>query len=170
MNKHGYNRLLVLSGADSVTVEISDKLIEEDKRWDGLKGYVTNTDIDAELVVDQYHGLSTVERSFRVSKGTLEMRPMFHFTPKRIGAHICMCFVALKVYKELERICKEKKIGMSVDSVIKVAKTIVTIRVNLPNLGEKYLRTIFTTEKQRMLEPLFHLTDYPQTDGVITSL
>jgi len=168
VNKHGYNRLLVLSGTDSVTVEISDKLIDEDKQWDGLKGYVTNTDIDAGLVVDQYHGLSTVERSFRVSKGTLEMRPMFHFTPKRIGAHICMCFVALKVYKELERICKEKEIGMSVDSVIKVAKTIVTIRVNLPNLGEKYLKTIFTTEKQRMLEPLFHLTDYPQTDGVIT--
>ena len=168
VNKHGYNRLLVLSGTDSVTVEISDKLIEEDKQWDGLKGYVTNTDIEAGLVVDQYHGLSTVERSFRVSKGTLEMRPMFHFTPKRIGAHICMCFVALKVYKELERICKEKEIGMSVDSVIKVAKTIVTIRVNLPNLGEKYLKTIFTTEKQRMLEPLFHLTDYPQTDGIIT--
>ena len=170
VNKHGYNRLLVLSEADNVTVEISDKLIEEDKQWDGLKGYVTNTDIDAGLVVDQYHGLSTVERSFRVSKGTLEMRPMFHFTPKRIGAHICMCFVALKVYKELERICKEKEIGMSVDSVIKVAKTIVTIRVNLPNLGEKYLKTIFTTEKQRMLEPLFHLADYPKTDGVITLL
>ena len=170
VNKHGYNRLLVLSGTDNVTVEISEKLIEEDKRWDGLKGYVTNTDIGASLVVDQYHGLSTVERSFRVTKGTLEMRPMFHFTPKRIGAHICMCFVALKVYKELERICQEKEIGMSVDSVIKVAKTIVTIRVNLPNLGEKYLKTIFTTEKQRMLEPLFHLTDYPQTDGIITTL
>ena len=44
------------------------------------------------------------------------------------------------------------------------------IRVNLPNLGEKYLKTIFTTEKQRMLEPLFHLTDYPKTDGIITLL
>ena len=95
---------------------------------------------------------------------------MFHFTPKRIGAHICMCFVALKVYKELERICKEKEIGMSVDSVIKVAKTIVTIRVNLPNLGEKYLKTIFTTEKQCRLAPLFRLADYPQTDGIITLL
>lgn len=78
-----------------------------------------------------------------------------------------MCFVALKVYKELKRICKEKNIGMSVDSVIKVAKATVTIRVNLPNLGEKYLKTIFTTEKQRMMAPLFHLTDYLQTDGVI---
>ena len=37
---------------------------------------------------------------------------MFHFTPKRIGAHICMCFVALKVYKELERICKESDLGI----------------------------------------------------------
>ena len=59
---------------------------------------------------------------------------------------------------------------MCVDSVIKVAKTIVTIRVNLPNLGVKYLKAIFTTEKQCMSAPLFHLTDYPQADGVITLL
>ena len=27
---------------------------------------------------------------------------MFHFTRRRIEAHVCICFVALKVYKELE--------------------------------------------------------------------
>jgi hypothetical protein len=37
-------------------------------------------------------------------KGTLELRPMFHFTPKRIEVHVCICFIAYKVYKELERI------------------------------------------------------------------
>lgn len=25
---------------------------------------------------------------------------MFHFSEKRIEAHVCICFVALKVYKE----------------------------------------------------------------------
>ena len=31
---------------------------------------------------------------------------MFHFTRRRIEAHVCICFVALKVYKELERLLK----------------------------------------------------------------
>ena len=38
-----------------------------------------------------------------MNNAKIEIRPMFHFTRKRIEAHICICFVALKVYKELER-------------------------------------------------------------------
>ena len=52
----------------------------------------------------EYYGFWVVGRAFRVSKGTLEMRPMFHFTEHRIEAHVCICFIAYKVYKELERL------------------------------------------------------------------
>ena len=41
----------------------------------------------------------------------IEIRPMFHFTRRRIEAHICICFVALKVYKELERMLKVSEIN-----------------------------------------------------------
>ena len=30
--------------------------------------------------------------------GTLDMRPMFHFTERRIVAHIRICFVALVIH------------------------------------------------------------------------
>ena len=56
------------------------------------------------------------------------MRPMFHFTERRIEAHICICFIAYKVYKELERLIAINKIGMSVDHVLDIAKTITTIK------------------------------------------
>jgi hypothetical protein len=65
--------------------------------------------------------------------GNLEARPIFHFTEKRIEAHICICFIAYKVYKELERIIKlHGGINLSVDKVIDIAKTIPTIRLSLP--------------------------------------
>ncbi len=51
---------------------------------------------------------------------------MFHFTRRRIEAHICICFVALKVYKELERLLKQSDIDMSVDKVLALAQTVVT--------------------------------------------
>ena len=52
------------------------------------------------------------------------MRPIFHFTERRIEAHICICFVAYKVYKELERVIRHAGIDMSVDKVLDIAKTI----------------------------------------------
>ena len=151
VNKRGYNKFLDIS--KDVTVSINYGKIEEDARWDGLKGYVTNTDLDPVEVIKQYHGLWVVERAFRIGKSSLEMRPMFHFTPKRIEAHICICFVAYKVYKELERNIRELGIGMSVDKVLFYAKTIPTLRFRLPN-GESYSERLYTMPQQEKIRPL----------------
>ena len=122
--------------------------------WDGMKAYVTNTQLPPNKVVEQYRGLWVVERAFRVSKGTIETRPIFHFTERRIEAHVCLCFVAFKVYKELERIASILNLGMSVDTIIKIAKTITTIRLRLP-LNERIMtKTMMLTPDQLSLQPL----------------
>lgn len=156
VNKRGYNKFLEIS--KDVEVIISEEKIAEDCKWDGLKGYITNTGLDAERVIAEYHGLWVVERAFRISKGALEMRPMFHFTERRIEAHVC-CFIAYKVYKELERLIAIYKIGMSVDKVLDAAKTITTIRVRLPENGTFFTKTLFLTEKHLAVKPLFNLSD-----------
>jgi transposase len=141
--------------SDDVKVNINYDKIKEDERWDGLKGYITNTDLPAKMVYEEYSGLWQVESAFRVTKGTLELRPMFHFTQKRIKAHVCICFVAYKVYKELERILKIAKIGLSVDKVLDIAKTIVTIKVKLPQAGQTISRTMLITERHNSIKCLF---------------
>jgi transposase len=161
VNKRGYNKFLEIS--KDVCVVISEEKIAEDCKWDGLKGYITNTKLKPEEVVRQYHGLWVVERAFRVSKGTLEMRPMFHFTERRIEAHICICFVAYKVYKELERKITNMGIELSVDKVLDIAKTITTIRVYMPENKDFYTKTLFLTEKQKLIEPLFKLMETDAT-------
>jgi len=151
VNKRGYNKFLEIS--KDIAVRIDEEKIEEDSLWDGLKGYITNTNLQAVDVISQYHGLWVVERAFRIGKGTLEMRPMFHFTEKRIEAHICICFVAYKVYKELERVIRGLDMKMSVDKVLSIAKTITTLRIRLPN-GSTYTETLYTTPQQECLKPL----------------
>ena len=156
VNRRGYNRFLDIS--KDITVSINEEKIEEDILWDGMKGYLTNTDLPMDEVISRYHGLWVVERAFRIGKGTLEMRPMFHFSEKRIEAHICICFVAYKVYKELERVIRSIGLGMSVDKVLCIAKTITTIRLRLPN-GEAYMQTLFTTPQQEAIKPLLEALD-----------
>ena len=155
VNRRGYNKFLEIS--KDINVEISEEKIKEDAYWDGLKGYITNTLLSQEQVVNQYHGLWVVERAFRVSKGTLEMRPMFHFTPRRIEAHVCICFVAYKVYKELERIIRQLKIPLSVGKVLDIAKTIITVSINMPENGDIMRKTMFLTPRQQMVKPLFDM-------------
>lgn len=153
INKRGYNKFLVIS--KDVQVAIDKSKVEEDAKWDGLKGYITNTDLPAAEVYGQYSSLWQVERAFRITKGTVEMRPMFHFTPKRIEAHVCVCFVAYKVYKELERVLKKNRYRISVDKVLEIAKTVTTLRIKLPQSRKTINRTMIITERQKEIAPLF---------------
>ena len=153
VNKRGYNKFLEIS--DHVKVTINQEKIREDEQWDGLKGYLTNTTLGAKQVYEQYFGLWVIERAYRVTKGTLEMRPMFHFTQKRIEAHVCICFVAYKIYKELERILKLSNINLSVDKVLNIAKTVTTLKIKLPESKETLTKTMLLTPKHKSIEPLF---------------
>jgi transposase len=157
INKRGYNKFLEIT--NDISVNICLDKVEEDEKWDGLKGYVTNTILPAQQVYEQYHGLWVVEKAFRVTKGTLELRPMFHFSPKRIEAHVCICFVAYKVYKELERILKISEINLSVDKVLDIAKTITTINVKLPYSNKTLTKTMLLTNSHRKISELFN-TDF----------
>lgn len=154
INKRGYNKFLEIS--ENVKVTISQQKITEDQKWDGLKGYITNTLLPAKEVYEQYNGLWVVENAFRVTKGTIEIRPMFHFTPNRIEAHVCVCFVAFKVYKELERMLKINGINLSVGKVLDIAKTITTVKINLPASKTTMTKTMFLTSKHKSIEMLFN--------------
>ena len=152
INKREYNKFLKMEG--DVKVTINYEKLEKDAKWDGLKGYLTNTNIPVNDVYAAYHNLWHVERAFRISKSKIEIRPMFHFTRRRIEAHVCICFVALKVYKELERLLKLSGISMSVDKVLELAKTIVTIQITLPQSKQTINRTMLMKRHQR-IAPLF---------------
>lgn len=129
INKRGYNKFLSMEGDVKVTID---------------KGYLTNTDIPASEVYAAYHNLWHVERAFRISKSKIEIRPIFHFTRRRIEAHVCICFVALKVYKELERLLKMADINMSVDKVLTIT----------PHNKQTISRTMLMKRHQR-IAPLF---------------
>lgn len=154
INKKGYNKFLELS--DNVSVEISKMKIIEDQKWDGLKGYITNTNLNPKDVYEHYNGLWVIENAFRVTKSNIEIRPMFHFTESRIHAHVCICFLAYKVYKELERVLKIKKIELNVDKVLSIAKTITTLKIKILNGKKTVYKTMILTKQQKEIENLFN--------------
>jgi transposase len=81
--------------------EVDHDKIAADELWDGLHGVISNCrDLTPTEILGRYRGLWQIEESFRVSKHDLKMRPIYHWTPERIRAHILICFMAFAVAKQ----------------------------------------------------------------------
>lgn len=155
INNKGYNKYLKLDGDVSISIDY-DKY-NKDAHWDGLKGYITNTSLSKEQVIEQYGQLWNIERTFRISKSDLQVRPIYHRLQKRIEAHICISFAACKIYKELERQLKEKKAAYSVQQAIDIVKTIYKASIQTPYSNNIYHRLLLKTQDQRDIARLFAL-------------
>ena len=153
INNRGYNKYLKLEGEINVTID--KEKYEQDSKWDGLKGYITNANLKKDEVLDNYQHLWRIEKAFRVAKTDLKIRPVFHRKQKRIEAHICLTFTAYKVYKELERQLKEKKSNLSPEKVIEIIQSIYQIQITTPTTKEIIKRNLLLTDEHKALNELF---------------
>jgi transposase len=89
--------------SDSSMTTLDHKKIDGDAAWDGLHGVITNIrEEKASIILSRYTRLWKIEESFRINKHTLSMRPIYHFKPDRIKAHIAICFMAFSVLRHME--------------------------------------------------------------------
>lgn len=154
INNKGYNKFLKMTG--TIDVILDQAKIEQDKKWDGLKGYLTNTLLSKDDIISNYGHLWKIEKAFRVAKNDIKIRPIYHQLPHRIEAHICIAFVAYKIYKELERQLKELRTELSPEKAIEIAKTIYCIKAQKPKSNEILNRMLLLNEEQQSLAKLFN--------------
>lgn len=131
INNKGYNKYLKMIG--DVTIEIDYEKYTNDNEWDGLKGYVTNTRLTNNEVLENYKNLWHIEKAFRMSKTDLRIRPIYHRLRNRIEAHICISFTAYCIYKELERVLYAEKSSLSLKKAAEVTHNMYQITYTLPD-------------------------------------
>jgi transposase len=149
INNRGYNKYLKLTG--DVVITIDYEKFNADSVWDGLKGYITNTKLTKEQVVFNYQQLWQIEKAFRISKTDLRIRPVYHRIKQRIEAHLCICFSAYAVYKELERMLAKNNIAMSPEKAINEIKEIRQLQYILPKSGQIKTKLLKLTNSQTQL-------------------
>ena len=155
INNRGYNKYLTMEG--DLTIAIDYEKYKQDSQWDGLKGYITNTTLSKEDVIEQYGELWKIEKAFRISKSDLRIRPIFHRLQRRIEAHICISFCAYKIYKELERQLKVKKLNWSPEQAIDISNSIFSITVEMPYSKTWETKLHLPNKEQRDLWDAFGL-------------
>jgi transposase len=91
-----------ISNVDDTLFLNKEKIAEEEK-YDGYYALVTSElDDSDEHIIDTYRGLWRIEESFKVTKSTLEARPVYLRTEAHINAHFLICFIALLIARITE--------------------------------------------------------------------
>jgi transposase len=94
------NRYIQLSGG---TKSVNRTLEAKTRTLAGWNGYTTNlVSQPPEFIIDAYHQLWRIEKSFRMSKHDLQARPIYHHTRDSIEAHLTIVFAALAVSHWIE--------------------------------------------------------------------
>ena len=112
LSNFGYKKFLKVEG--NANLEIDEQKLKDAQKWDGLKAIVSNTkNLSPLQQITHYSGLWQVEETFRISKHDVKMRPIYHWTDRRIKAHIAICFMALSCmrFAEYEVAARYKKIS-----------------------------------------------------------
>jgi transposase len=116
------NRYIQLSGA---TKSVNRNLEAKTRALAGWKGYTTNlTDQTPEFVIDAYHQLWHIEKSFRMSKHDLQARPVYHHTRESIEAHLTIVFATLAVSHWIEH-----QTSWSIKKFVRTARRYRTVHI-----------------------------------------
>lgn len=104
---------ITLSEAEGLQVSKNRKALLWEARIDGvLLVETTNMELAPEEVIARYKELAEIERGWRCLKSTVKVRPVYHWTERRIRAHIFVCVLALQLERWMRN--RLRPLGLSV--------------------------------------------------------
>lgn len=120
--KRGYKRFVTDDREEiedeSYHLQLDEKRILEESKFDGFYAIqCSDLSLDPLKVIDNYHYLFKIEESFRILKSTMETRPIFLWTHKRIEGHFVSCFIAFLLERELELCLRRRNVDFSTERI-----------------------------------------------------
>jgi len=113
--------------------------IEKDQMWDGMHGIITNIqDKHAKELLAKYHSLWHIEEAFRINKHNLKMRPIYHWTQKRIESHVALCYMTFAVLKRIQYQVELTQIRYSPQEILEVMASVQSSIHVHKETGDRY--------------------------------
>lgn len=137
LKNRGYKRFVKVA---KKSIQIDEEAVERDARLDGKFVLRTSTDLPADEVALTYRSLWRVERTFRETKSTLDVRPLFHQLDHTCTGHIVACFLALRLEVDLQRRLDERGVEGSWHEVLSALDNVRAVDVTLDDQSYR-LRT-----------------------------
>lgn len=82
---------------------IDENQVKKEKQFHGFYAVATSLNTNVKAIMQINASRWKIEQSFRILKSEFDARPTFVWTENHIKAHFCICYVALLMYRILER-------------------------------------------------------------------
>lgn len=89
--------------AQATSYSLNQEMIAQEELFDGFYAICTDLEDDAPAIIQANAGRWIIENGFRIMKNEFEARPVYLQRDDRIEAHFLTCFLALLLYKYLEK-------------------------------------------------------------------
>ena len=134
--------------------EIDQDVIEQEAAYDGFYAVCTNLiDDNVKDILSVSEGRWKIEESFRIMKTDFESRPVYVSREDRIRAHFLTCYLALLIYRLLE---KKLGNGYTSNEIIQMLRDYKLLKINGEGYIPEYTRSPLT---DRMHEAFGFRTD-----------
>ena len=132
---------------------LDQEKINEEANYDGLYAVCTNLEDDVEDIIKINTRRWEIEESFRIMKSEFKARPVHLSREDRIKAHFLTCFLALVIYRYLEKRIDEKYTVIDITDTLK--------NMNLLKDHDEYIPIYTRTDLIDLLHEKFNFrTDY----------
>jgi len=144
----GYRKYLKAKGEG---FEIDRQKAEAEANYDGKWVIITNTTLSTESAALSYKRLWEVERAFRDLKNVLEIRPIYHWSERRVRGHIGVCFLALYLQRLFMKKLDGAGLEISWGEVIWELRQIKAGHFRAQNSGDEFWMRTELSEKGKSL-------------------
>jgi transposase len=127
-----------------------------------LKTKLASDELSTEEVIRTYKALQQIERAFRELKDFLKIRPIFHWTDRRVKAHVMICVLAYLLEKMVEIYCHRANLKLSPRRALSILAQLKAIQCNI---GDQSL--LITTAIQQRIKEILNATDVPIPEKII---
>lgn len=121
--------------------QLDEELISDESKYDGFYAVCTNLDDDPSVIAKINHDRWEIEESFRIMKYEFKARPVYLQRDDRIKAHFLTCFIALMIYRILEKQLNEQ---FTCDEIISTIKEMNMTKLEKHGFIPSYTRTALT--------------------------
>ena len=109
-NQNDYKRFIdktsvTLDGevAEKELYKLDSEIIAKEEAYDGFYAVCTNLEDEASEIIKVNHKRWEIEECFRIMKSEFKARPVYLTRDDRIEAHFTTCFLAMVLYRYLEK-------------------------------------------------------------------
>lgn len=120
---------------------LDEAAIAKEEMYDGFYAVCTNLEDSPESIVNVNHHRWEIEECFRIMKSEFEARPVYLRDKERITAHFITCFIALIIYRYLEKRLGNK---YTCDQIISTLKEMDFLKYEGLGYQPTYTRTEVT--------------------------